>query len=135
MSEFFRHLRPVEFDRKTGLINNSPYGGISFLLTPIGEKCYKYWIYICPLTFQFSAKTAIARLRQCKENNTVEWGTVNLDGRPIIEILIEDLSSADKLPSESTMIAYSILSQNEHAAFSRNKFLQMAKVDNEYEDD
>jgi hypothetical protein len=76
-------------------------GGVSFMMKPIGEKVYEYWIYICPKSAPFSVKQAVKRLRDSALGNTVPWGHIELDGSSILDLLIKSVMVEEQLlPSE-----------------------------------
>jgi hypothetical protein len=91
-------------------------GGISFMLKPAAEKKYDYWIYICPKDVQFSTKQAVKSLRDTSARDAMPWGTIELDGTPIIDQLISSvLAGRHGLPSEVTAYIRDILSLSNHA--------------------
>lgn len=102
-TEFFRHLRPQWFDAQRLQLVPEPRGGVSFLLVPVAEGRYDFWLNICPMTAPFSAKQAVAHLRRARQAGTAPWGTVTLDDRPIIQQLCEAThrSPATGLPAIS----------------------------------
>jgi len=88
-NEIFRHFRPVYYDKSKHVILPETCGGVSFLLSPIEQSKYEYWVYICPLKISFSSKQAISTLRKVKEDID-PWGSIIMDGRKIIDLLLED---------------------------------------------
>lgn len=113
-TEFFRHLRPHWFNRERMQIEPLTNGGISFLLFPVAEKTYDYWVYICPEDAMFSAKAAVKKLRQVKKTGTAPWGTIILTNKPIIDILCDN-ASLPKLPSNLADLIKKIKYLNERA--------------------
>lgn len=62
-------------------------GGVSFMLVPVSEGVYDFWLNICPMDATFSAKQAVTHLRRAKVNGVAPWGRLTLDDRPIVEQL------------------------------------------------
>jgi hypothetical protein len=86
------------------------------MLKPAAEKQYDYWIYICPKDVQFSTKQAVKSLRDTAARDAMPWGTIELDGTPIIDQLIASvLSATHGLPSEVTAYVRDILSLSNQA--------------------
>lgn len=86
-SEFFRHHRPLWFDLKRRELIPETKGGVSFMLVPVAEGVYDFWLNICPMDATFSARQAVAHLRRARENGVAPWGQLTMNDRPIIEQL------------------------------------------------
>jgi len=122
-AEIFRHLRPQFFDRRLGQLVPASSGGVSFLLRPTDTKRYDYWIYICPKDVTFSAKQSVKSLRSIFDRGVVPWGTIELDGSPIINQLVDSISaSAHGIPSEVNTFILSIVSFNQYSAKKRDEY-------------
>jgi hypothetical protein len=112
-TEIFRHLRPQFFDRKSAQLMSGTEGGVSFMLKPSADKLYNYWIYICPKDVQFSAKQSVKSLRDTSVKGIVPWGTIELDGTPVLDQLIASvLASKHHLPTEVNAYIRTILMFN-----------------------
>jgi hypothetical protein len=96
-TEIFRHLRPHQYNPRIENVEPMINGGISFMLQPVGEKQYDYWISICPLDCSFSAKQAVKNLREAAERGVVPWGTMTLTDDPLINQLENDVMNEYEL--------------------------------------
>lgn len=94
--EFFRHCRPLWFDLKRRDLVPETKGGVSFMLVPVTEGVYDFWLNICPMDATFSARQAVAHLRRARQNGTAPWGQVILDDRPIVEQLHDAVVNNDR---------------------------------------
>lgn len=94
---------------KRGELEPERNGGISFLLVPYAERQYNFWVYICPWSAGFSAKTAVHALRKAAENDVAPWGSLDLDDRPLIDQLFDATKSTPEHLAKSEMM--SMLSQ------------------------
>ena len=122
MSEIFRHLRPKWYDRKTHQIIPQKFGGISFMLRPVAEKTYEFWIYMCPQSAMFSTKQAVKTLRDRCADGVVPFGHIVLDETPLMDQLTRFLIKEQMtLPSESAQYALEIVITN---AYAEKKLLQ-----------
>ena len=103
MTEIFRHYRPISFDKARITLSPLRNGGISFLLKPGQPRAYDFWVHICPFDAEFSSRAAVAKLREASKI-AAPWASITLDGRPLIEQLIES-SELTALPTSiGTMI-------------------------------
>ena len=110
MNEIFRHLRPTWFDKRRCEIHPETNGGLSFYLRPDGEpQCYNYWLYICPLDYPFSAKSAVRALRHRANTGVVPWGRVELNASPLTDQLINAVMSNNGLKSAAGLLAFEIM--------------------------
>lgn len=102
-SEIFRHIRPHWFDRRRHDLVPHSKGGISFLLKPIAEGVYNFWVYICPQDVEFSSRQAVKSLRETVEKGIVPFGTITPAGEPLVESLTRFvINERMKLPSEAS---------------------------------
>lgn len=93
MTEICRHLRPQFINNKNMTLQPNPMGGVSFLMRPTAEKQYDFWVYVCPPSIAFSSKQAVKSLRDKADSGIVPYGTITLDGRPLLDQLIEYVKS------------------------------------------
>lgn len=116
MTEIFRHLRPKWYDRKTHSIIPQKFGGISFLLKPVSEKTYDFWIYMCPQSAMFSTKQAVKTLRDKASEGIVPFGQIKLDDSPLMDQLAKFLIQEQMaLPSDAAKYALEIIITNSYA--------------------
>ena len=116
MSEIFRHLRPKWYDRKTHQIIPQKFGGISFMLRPVAEKTYEFWIYMCPQSAMFSTKQAVKTLRDRASEGVVPFGRLVLDDSLLIDQLAKYLIQEQMaLPSDAAKYALEIIITNAYA--------------------
>lgn len=116
MTEIFRHLRPKWYDRKTHEIIPQKFGGISFLLTPVSEKTYDFWIYMCPQSAMFSTKQAVKTLRDRVAEGIVPFGRIVIDDSPLMDQLAKFLIQEQMvLPSDAAKYALEIIITNSYA--------------------
>ncbi len=116
MTEIFRHLRPKWYDRKKHEIVPQKFGGISFLLTPVSEKTYNFWVYMCPQSAIFSTKQAVKTLRDKALGGIVPFGQIVMDDSPLMDQLAKFLIQEQMaLPSESAHYALEIIITNVYA--------------------
>lgn len=111
MTEFFRHIRPLEVNQR-GEITSQRNGGISFLCVQHEDSSIEFWIYVCPFSAGFSARAAVARLRQSK-TMAAPWGRI--DGpteEPLLLQLVKSISQEKTLPTSVTGILRQIVEQN-----------------------
>lgn len=117
--EIFRHIRPKWFNKNRLTLDNLPVGGISFLFLPadtFGE--YNYWIHVCPDNIQFSAATAVNRLRLAVANNVKPWGKIKLNSEPIQQEAIKSvLAEEDELPTTVAHQLFKIMLKNFSASY------------------
>lgn len=114
--EIFRHLRSKWYDRRKDDIVPAKFGGISFLLKPVADKTYDFWVYFCPKTAVFSAKQAVKTLRERSQEGIVPFGRIILDDSPLIDQLIKYLVKEQmSLPSETAHMALEIALVNAYA--------------------
>lgn len=106
--DFFRHLRPVWFDRRQGVIVPQKHGGISFMFSPTETAEYAFWIIICPASAEFSARAATIKLRDVKARNIVPYGNITLDGSPVVELALRAIVD-HQLQGEVCDLAYDIM--------------------------
>lgn len=99
MTEIFRHYRPLHFDKARTELKPLKNGGVSFMLRPTDQRTYEFWVHICPLDAEFSAKAAVKRLREAADSVVVPWATITLDDRPIVQQLIEASLTHSSLPT------------------------------------
>lgn len=93
------------------------------MLKPTAEKQYDYWIYICPKDIQFSTKQAVKSLRDTAARDAMPWGTINLDGTPIIDQLIGSvLASRHGLPSEVSAYVREIIGFSNYSEARMSEF-------------
>ena len=112
-STIFRHLRPKWFNAKRVEALPAANGGISFILKPVAEGVYDYWVYICPIDYPFSAKVAVAALRKRIENDVVPWGQITLDPNSSILIqLLKSFMNEENIPSEYASMVLDIIITN-----------------------
>ncbi len=101
-SEIFRHIRPHWFDKRRHSLVPHSQGGISFLLKPVSEGVYDFWVYICPHDIEFSSRQAVKSLREITERGVVPFGTITPGGEPLVESLTRFvINERMKLPSEA----------------------------------
>lgn len=84
------------------------------MLLPRLEGVYDYWVNICPMDAEFSSKAAAMRLRQASKN-AAAWGTITLDGRPILELLCENVIQSE-LPTSIGALLRNIQDINDREA-------------------
>lgn len=108
-NEIFRHLRPQWFDAKTFNITPQKSGGISFLLKPLENGTYNYWLYICPLDAPFSTKVAVHNLRERAARSIEPWGRITLTDEPILIQLVKSVMSEEYLVSDASKMAFEII--------------------------
>jgi hypothetical protein len=99
-SEFFRHLRPQWFDLSRRELKAHPNGGVSFLLVPVAERTYDFWVNICPEDAPFSSRHAVDSLRKVRAAGTAPFGQLQLDERPIFDQLVEEVRRLAPPPYE-----------------------------------
>ena len=101
MTDIFRHYRPTKKGRP------AEKGGLSFLLRPTDYRVYNYWVYMCPLDTEFSAKQAVKTLRDRADSNVKPWGRVDIQNEtPLIDLILEDLNNlTHELPSDAPKLA------------------------------
>ncbi len=132
MAEIFRHLRPQWYNRAKHLIEPLTHGGISFLLQPVAERTYSFWIYICPEDAAFSSRQAVKSLRDTVARGTVPWGTITLTEDPIIEQLSKFIITEQHvLPSEVGHQVLKMVMVNNYALWkfsdTRDKYAESRK--------
>lgn len=130
LAEIFRHHRPQWFNSSRGILTPLPHGGISFLFLPSEVvSIYHYWVSICPEKVEFSARSAVAKLRLAVSSQTAPWGTITLSDEPILETALRALAS-DKHELPTTVISYAqkITAVNVLATHALQKF-QSQKVE------
>lgn len=99
------------------------------MLKPAAEKRYDYWIYICPKDIQFSTKQAVKSLRDTAGRDAIPWGTIDLDGTPIIDQLIGSvIASSHGLPSEVSAYIREIIGFSNHSEARMAEFKVNAEV-------
>ncbi len=133
-SEIFRHLRPLFFDSKRKELLPLKNGGVSFLLTPVGQGTYNYWLYACPLATPFSAKQAVASLRKAKDAGIVPWGTIRLGDSPLLDELSKSVIQEPTFQSEIAHQVLKIVLNNIDAQVKHLK-AQSASIRSTYEKD
>ena len=135
MSEIFRHLRPMRFNKDRMTVTPQRNGGISYLVKPTnvvrGE--YEFWLYICPLDSEFSAKAAVKRLREVSEAGVAPWGRFRLDTWPLMDYLIWHTARTD-LPTEAGKLVNHIWLQNRKQEELKELALAKSRVLNIYEE-
>lgn len=134
--EIFRHIRPQWFNEKRLVIENLPTGGISFLFLPSNnDQQLNYWIYSCPNIAIFSNKAAVNKLRQAVDKDVKPWGTINMDGSPLIDLVTKSVLSEDSgLPTTIAKQLLDILIKNFSAKHLYNLYLEnSASTRNYYE--
>jgi len=123
-SEIFRHIRPHWFDKRRHSLVPHSQGGISFLLKPVAEGVYDFWIYICPKDIEFSSRQAVKSLREIAARGVVPFGTVTPGDDPLVDSLTRFvINERMKLPSEASQQLLMITITNGYA----NKKLIEAK--------
>ena len=126
--EIFRHLRPHDFDPYRKEITPNQFGGLSFLVHPINDE-FDFWVYICPNNTTFSARQAVKSLRERAANGVVPFGTFTPSEEPLIDQLINYVSSANVLlPTEIGAQAHQIIQTNERALSLRARAYETCKV-------
>lgn len=121
-SNIFRHLRPRYFNSLKHSLDPHFNGGISFLLRPVGEGEYSFWVYICPPTAGFSSKQAVRSLVETADRGTVPWGTLHITEEPLLDQLIRFMIREDtKLPSETGKQVLKIVITNAMASHQQLK--------------
>lgn len=96
-------MRPLKLSKR-GELEPERNGGVSFLLTPFAERHYNFWVYLCPWSAGFSAKTAVHALRKAVENQVAPWGFLQLDDRPLIDQLYQATTSVPEHLAKSDLI-------------------------------
>lgn len=83
------------------------------MLKPSAQGSYDFWIYICPLDAEFSAKQAVYSLRLAENYGCVPWGNITLDGSPLIDLLV-DATVKTSLPTETSSMVKWIKEKNKY---------------------
>jgi hypothetical protein len=91
---FFRHARVKVFNQRTRRFEDSPNGGLSFLLEQ-REDGFAFWLNLTPLTVSFSARQSTKLLRDAYSSGVVEYGVVKPAGRPVQKALLDELLESD----------------------------------------
>lgn len=122
MTEIFRHLRPKRYNMATHEIVTQKFGGISFMLKPVCEKTYDFWIYLCPKSAIFSTKQSVKTLRDRRDEGVVPFGRIVLDDSPLMDQLVAFvIKEKMELPSDASKLALEIILSNSHADFEKAK--------------
>jgi hypothetical protein len=109
MNEIFRHLRPLEINRR-GEIISQRNGGVSFLCYQKEDSSIDFWVYVCPLNAGFSAKAAVNKLRESSKNAD-PWGSFQPNADPLILQLVSKVGKSE-LPTSVTQMLLQITKNN-----------------------
>jgi hypothetical protein len=82
---------------------------------------------MCPLSAGFSARAAVMRLREAAANNVVPWGKIKIDGRPLIDQLLEE-AQKNELPSDVARMIKNIRQVNEQSTRILNSYKQQDTI-------
>lgn len=134
MSEIFRHLRPLYFDKDRVTVTPQRNGGVTYLVKPIGQAHYEFWIYICPLDAEFSAKVATRKLREVANNGVAPWGNFRLEQWPLMDYLVWHTARTD-LPTEAGKMADQIWKHNQLQKELKEIAVAKRKVLSHYQED
>ena len=102
------------------------------MLRPCADKTYDYWIYICPKDIQFSTKQAVKSLRATQARGAVPWGTIEMDGTPILDQLTNSvLANRNGLPTEVSAYVREIIQFSNMSEAKAREFKSNAEVNRE----
>ena len=125
LSEIFRHIRPLWYDHKRHTLTPHERGGVSFLLKPLREGVYNFWICICPEDVEFSSRQAVKTLRDTAERGVVPFGTITPSGEPLVDVLTRYvINERMELPSEASKQLLTITILNGYANKKLNEAQQ-----------
>lgn len=126
MSEIFRHLRPLTFDKDRLALAPRRNGGVSYMLRLKEDSTYDFWLYVCPLDAEFSSKAAVHKLRQVADSGVAPWANVTMNGAKLIDLLVAATVQTD-LPTEVGKLAEYIWRLNNSAEMRIKTFRTNAR--------
>jgi hypothetical protein len=115
-TEFFRHIRPVYFDKQRMELMKETNGGFSFLIRALPEDQYAFWVYVCPQSIPFSSKPAIKALRERVSNGIEPFGTFKIDQGIIPSLSQAAISRSKALGLEFGHYLERIVNNNQRAS-------------------
>lgn len=123
--EIFRHFRPHFFNQTRMALEPFKCGGLSFLIVPVEQDVYNFWVYICPEDVGFSARQAVSSLKKIHNQETAPFGTIMLNNISIIEAISQNLINGPHLlPTEAGKQMLNIMLTNNEAELKKLKLLQ-----------
>jgi hypothetical protein len=123
----------MRFNKDRVTVTPQRNGGVSYLAKPVGPGEYEFWLYICPLNAEFSAKAAVRKLREVVASGVAPWGCFKLERRPLMDYLVLNTSKT-KLPTEAGKMAEMIWAQNQKQEELKELALVKSRVLNHYEE-
>lgn len=129
---FFRHFRPVFFDKVSMTLKSASRGGISFLFKPVDQGVYDYWIYVCPEDAAFSSSAAVHKLSIVANQGTKPWGQILKNDNPILETAIKSLiSEPSPLPTTVGQLALRFVMNNAKETHKLQQFASAISLNRE----